>query len=312
MDDVGIHAAAMAAGVEADDVEVIHCTTTAIQGSTGAATAGVDRLTGRIRVGSTELPFSMIRKTVRPVTEGRHAAAAMEATHWAYWRREPLAYQMGLVPAGPHLTAPRCFAVTQDAMYLADVSAPAESVTVAAYRLAAWQATTAVPQVPWLGGHQLAQRIAVSSLDWSAVDAPYALAQLWDRRDELLSTLDAVPVVVSHGDFHIRNLLAGGNVTTVLDWGTLSACPLGADLAHLALSTGEDPLGAYLAGLGDRFDPALAARAYRLTAALTATSRVHWMLLRGLPAPAAYVDLVGTTLERLSSGAGDGVSRWMS
>jgi hypothetical protein len=101
---------------------------------------------------------------VQPLTGGRHAAAASDPRHWAYWRREPLAYAAGLLPSGPGLSAPRCYGVVDDVVYVADVTGQAESPAVAARRLGAWQAATAVPDVPWLSGHQLAQRIAVSSL----------------------------------------------------------------------------------------------------------------------------------------------------
>jgi aminoglycoside phosphotransferase (APT) family kinase protein len=96
--------------------------------------------------------------------------------------------------------------------------------------------------------------------------------------------------VVCHGDFHVGNLIAGDQVTTVLDWGRLGVGPVGADLAHLALSTLEDPLEAYLAGLGGRFDPGLVRLGYRVTLTLTAASRLHWMLTQGMPVPAGYVD----------------------
>jgi phosphotransferase family enzyme len=284
-----VRAAMLAAGVDTADAELVGCGAEPIVGSSGAATAGVSRLTGRIRAGGHELPFAMIHKRFRPVAGGRHAVAAREQTHWAYWRREPLAYASGLVPSGPHLAAPRCLGVTADSVFLAEATGPAESTVDAARRLGAWQAGTSIPEVAWLAGHQLAQRLAVSSLDWSTVDAPPALRRTWDRRAELLATLDRVPRVVCHGDFHARNLIAAGPVTTVLDWGTFGRGPLGADLAHLALSTDTDPLAAYLDGLGRRFDPRLAELGYHVTVALTAASRAHWMLSRGLSMPPGYL-----------------------
>jgi hypothetical protein len=203
------------------------------------------------------------------------------------------------VPNGPHLTAPRCLAVTGDAVYLADVTGPPESAATAARRLGAWQAGTPLPDVGWLAGHQLAQRVAVSSLDWSAVAAPDGLREIWDRREALLADLKGVPRVLSHGDFHISHLIAGPGVTTVLDWGTLGAGPVGADLAHLALSVGECPFAAYLDGLGGAFDPALVRRGYQVTLALTAASRMHWMLSRGIPVPAGFRSFVLSETHRL-------------
>jgi Phosphotransferase enzyme family len=281
--------AAVAAGVPPEEAELLDVAIEPIAGSTGAATAAVTRISGQVRAGLRTTPFALVRKTFRPVTSVRHAAAAREPEHWAYWRRELLAYAAQVVPSGPHLYAPRCFAVSGDAVYLADICGPAERAATAAARLGAWQAGTALPDVPWLSGPQLAQRVAVSSLDWSAVRAPAVLRHIWQRRAALLAALACVPAVICHGDFHRGNLVATGGTTTVLDWGTLGVGPLGADLAHLALSTGEDLLDAYRAGLGDKFDPTSVARGYHTTVVLTAASRAHWMLSRGVPVPARYL-----------------------
>lgn len=78
----------------------------------------------------------------------------------------------------------------------------------------------------------------------------------------------------------------------VLDWATLGVGPLGADLAHLALSTLDDLVADYLIGLEDRFDAEVIRVGYATTVALTAASRVHWMLSRGVPVPRGYVDFV--------------------
>lgn len=292
--------AAIASGVTADDTKLLDYLEEPIVGSSGAATEAVTRISGRIQAGTRELPFSMIRKTFRPVTSGRHAEAAREPTHWAYWQRELLAYATNTVPSGPYLTGPRCFAVIGNAVFLADISGPTEFATTAAERLGAWQAKTPIPDLPWISGHQLTQRVAASSLDWSAVDAPDMLRDIWDRRHDLLAGLESVPAVISHGDFHIRNLVASGETTTVLDWGTLGSAPLGADLAHLGLSTGEDLLEAYFRGLGNGFDRESVLCGYHTTVVLTAVSRVHWMLERDIPVPSNYLPAAITGAEYLS------------
>jgi hypothetical protein len=106
------------------DVELLECVVTPISQGAGAATAAVARLTGRIRAGADELPFAMIRKQFQPVQGGRHAAGATDPRHWAYWRREPLAYAAGLLPSGPGLSAPRCYGVVDEVVYLAEVAGP--------------------------------------------------------------------------------------------------------------------------------------------------------------------------------------------
>jgi aminoglycoside phosphotransferase (APT) family kinase protein len=149
-----------------------------------------------------------------------------------------------------------------------------------------------VPSLPWLAGDQLAQRLAVSDLDWAAVDADARLVSIWSRRRDLLGALRSVPKVLSHGDFHIGHLVAADEATMVLDWATLGVSPVGADLAHLALSTLDDQVANYLVGLDGRFDAQFVRVGYATTVALTGTSRVHWMLSRGVPVPYGYVDFV--------------------
>ncbi|AQZ61600.1 unnamed protein product [[Actinomadura] parvosata subsp. kistnae] len=232
-----------------------------IRGSSGAATCALTRLTGLARCAGEEVPFRVVRKELRPVRTGRHAPFAGDPRHWAYWRREPLAYASGLLPAGPGLAAPRCYGVVGDVLYLEDVPGGPENPQVAAARLGEWQAATPVPEVPWLGGHQLAQRVRATT--WTPVAADPRIERLWRRRDELLALLARLPVVLSHGDFSAGNIIAAPGLTSgtdaptaptvpgttvLLDWATLSAGPVGADLAALALSTFTDPLDAYLAG----------------------------------------------------------------
>jgi aminoglycoside phosphotransferase (APT) family kinase protein len=163
---------------------------------------------------------------------------------------------------------------------------------VAARRLGAWQAATPIPDVSWLAGHQLAQRVAVSTLDFRGIDVDRRLVEVWGRREALLARLVGVPDVVSHGDFSMDNLVAAGGCTVVLDWATLGVSPVGADLAHLALSSLEDPVEDYLAGLGGRFDEAAVRLGYRVTAGLTGASRMHWMRASGVPVPDGYQEFV--------------------
>ncbi|GAA3234443.1 phosphotransferase family protein [Nonomuraea helvata] len=270
---------------------VVTCRREPVSGGTGAATGAVTRLSGVARCGGDEVPFSVVRKEVRPVRSGRHAPYAGDPRHWAYWRREPLAYASGLLPTGPELAAPRCHGVVGDVMYLADVRGRPEQPGRAARRLGAWQARAAVPDVPWLAGHQLAQRLLAAGA-WTPVDADPRVARLWRRRDELLAELARLPVVLTHGDFSAGNLMDSAGVTVVLDWATLGAAPVGADLAALALTTFMDPVEDYLAGAGGRFERADVELGYRATLALTGAGRVHWMLSRGMRLPDGYEDFI--------------------
>jgi hypothetical protein len=264
-----------------------------LESGTGAATAGLARLTIRTsdpHCGVKE--FKVVRKTLRPLRKGRHKYGADDPRHWAYWKRESLAYASSVLPRGPGLRAPRCHGVFDATIYLEDVESSLPDADRAILQLASWQSTAALPDVPWLSGHQLAQRLEGSDLDWTAVDADDRAPTLWGARDELLAALTEVPVVPSHGDFHLGNLRADGPHTVVLDWGTFGWAPVGADLAHLALSTQRDLQDEYLTGLSGRFPEALVILAYRTTLVLVGASRVHWMLSSGNDVPEGYVDFL--------------------
>ncbi|GIJ59567.1 hypothetical protein Vau01_070830 [Virgisporangium aurantiacum] len=278
------------------DAKVIETSVSPIvTGNLGVATASVERVTGLVRSGAGEQRFSLIRKAFQPVRSGRHTESAGDPRHWAYWRREPLAYASGVLinPLGAGLVAPYCYDIIDDVVYLADVAGPPEQTDVAARRLGAWQVSAPIPEAPWLAGDQLSQRIAVTDLDWSTVDAPAELQAIWARRHDLLQVLDAVPIALCHGDFHPGNLIdTGTDTTTVLDWQTLGTGPVGGDLAHLALATLTDPFPSYLEGLQGKVDAEAAHLGYSVALALTATSRLHWMQVNGVPVPPTYTDFV--------------------
>lgn len=266
-----------------------------VTGNMGVATASVERVSGVVRSGAGEQRFSLIRKSFQPERSGRHTESAGDPRHWAYWRREPLAYASGVLinPLGAGLVAPYCYDIIDDVVYLADVAGPPERTEVAAHRLGVWHATAPIPDAPWLAGDQLAQRVTATEPDWAAIDAPAEVRAVWDRRHELLKSLDAVPVVLCHGDFHPGNLIdTGGESTTVLDWGTLGTGPAGTDLAHLALATLTDPFASYLDGLQGKVDAESAHLGYSVALALIGVSRVHWMLTNGVPVPAGYAEFV--------------------
>ncbi|MET9022388.1 phosphotransferase [Actinopolymorpha sp. NPDC004070] len=179
----------------------------------------------------------------------------------------------------------------ESTVYLEHVPPAAADGELAAKHLARWQSETTTPGVPWLSGHQLAQRIEATHLDWSAVEDARAEA-LWSDRGRLLARLASVPMVLSHGDFHLDNLRADAGDTVALDWGTFGLAPVGADLAHLALSVREDLVPAYLAAVGGRFEEHQVVDGYRCTLVLVGASRVHWMLARGIEPPQGYVDFL--------------------
>ena len=266
-----------------------------IDRGTGAATDALARLTVHVRSAEGEPRNAcLIRKRLSPLRSGRHGAGASDPRHWAYWRREADAYASGFLPAGPGLGAPRCFGVVGDDLYLEEVVGSVPPLPRAAEALARWQ----VPydealDRPWLSVDQLGRRLAVSSLDWGSVQADPRMVELWNSAGRLYERLAEVPRVLSHGDYSLGNLVDTGRDTVALDWATVGWEPVGFDLAHLALSCGEDPTAAYLEEPPvSELDPELVVLGFTTTVAVVGASRVHWMLSRGIEVPEWYVDFV--------------------
>jgi thiamine kinase-like enzyme len=182
--------------------------------------------------------------------------------------------------------------VEANAVYLEDVRGQAQEPAHAARHLAVWQSTTVVPQAAWLCADQLAQRLKTTEVDWTAVDADPRAAEMWDLRWDWMDTLSTLPRVLSHGDYSLGNLIARGDDTIVVDWATLGVAPVGADLAHLALSALCDPTEDYLAVAREHWRPEDVVLGYSATLAIVAASRMHWMLLQGVPIPNGYLDFV--------------------
>lgn len=261
---------------------------------TGAATGGVTRLEAEVtsRDGASRTVM-ILRKRLVPLATGRHTAGAQEPRHWAYWRREAEAYLTGIVPVGPGLRAPVCYGAVDDELYLEEVTGERPPVERAAQVLAGWQQPWAGElDRPWLCVDQLAARVAVSHLDWSAVTADPRMAQLWDRRHALLARIADLPKVLSHGDHSLGNLIDTGDEVVALDWATIGWEPVGFDLAHLGLSAGADPTGAYLDATASVINPVLVARGFKVAVALVGSSRYHWMMTRSLEPPEWYVDFI--------------------
>ena len=264
-----------------------------IRRGTGAATGDVVAISGVVRTAGGDSPFKIVRKTVAPLREGPHAALAGDPRHWAYSRREVEAYASGLLPTGPGLRAPRCLAVVGGQVFLEAVDGDAPSVDQAAAHLARWQVEYEKSlDRPWLVMDQLGQRLQVTELDWTSVGADERVVRLWERRHALYEGLRRLPIVRSHGDFSIGNLVADGSDTVAVDWATLGWEPLGFDLAHLALSTGTDPTGAYHAAAPSKVALDDLMSGFGAATAIIGASRVHWMLSRGIDVPAWYVDFL--------------------
>jgi hypothetical protein len=275
-----------------DDAEVVRAVVSEpVRPSTGAATGAVVRL--RIDLegnGGDRRSATLIRKQLRPVASGRHAGLAENQRHWAYWRREAEAYGSGLLPSGPGLRAPKCFGVIDESLFLEDVAGPQPTARQASEALASWRVQfEPTLDRPWLATDQIGRRLAASDLDWAGVDADARAVELWKQRGTYYERLAGLPKVLSHGDYSVGNLVFASDQTVAFDWATLGWEPTGFDLAHLALSTAEDPMPGYRAAARDAD---VAATGFRCALAIIGASRVHWMISRSVDVPGWYVDFL--------------------
>ncbi len=146
--------------------------------------------------------------------------------------------------------------VADDTLYVEYVGESRPAVEEAALELGRWHHRDHSRHAAWHVHDQLAQRLAVSDLDWSAVDIAPSLATIWNRRQALMARLDTLPRSITHGDFSIGNLRVDDNGVVAIDWATFGVSPVGFDLAHLALAgLNADLLPIYLEGLQSRYDP---------------------------------------------------------
>ncbi|CAM3159642.1 aminoglycoside phosphotransferase family protein [Stackebrandtia soli] len=264
----------------------------------GAATGAVHRLRATLDVAGERNELRLIRKRLRPLTSGRHIAANSDRSHWAYWRREPLAYESGLLPDGPDLSAPRYIGTIDHDLYTEEIVGVGVAAVDAALALGRWQRGLRLPGRSWLAGHQLAQRLAVTTIDTTSLDP--AWRAVWEDRWRYLDALDRLPYVLSHGDSQIGNFLSAEDGIVLCDWGTLGGAPVGADAAHVALSVSSDVLDDYVRGLRGAVDAATVALGYTVTIVLTGISRAHWHVAAGHDYPASARVFLDAAITRLT------------
>jgi hypothetical protein len=235
--------------------------------------------------------------------------------HHAYWRRQPLIAESGLVAASPGLRSPTCLKVEWDetgaTMWTAQVSpAPLDPLALAEALGRFARARLAEPA--WGARDVLRDRLATVAGrgGWAALDSELpadlrrVVQDLWVRRDAALAELDALPRVPTHGDAHPGNLLGRhGDDVIAVDWEQFGLGPAGFDLGYLLLAV-DLPLDDLLAAYPVDELPAVR-RGAVLTAAFTAVSRAAWSLSQ--PDPGDHVDRLIRCTDLVAEAASTGV-----
>ena len=239
-----------------------------LHGGLGGASGGLCRVAGTARDGGGDAPWSLVLKVVRPPgPDGPAPPMATEPRATYYWRREPLAYESGLLgdlPGG--LAAARCYGVDErpdGAVWLwleelrddAGRPWPLDRYALAARHLGrfngAYLAGRPLPAHPWLCADFLtgwfaqwarAAEVATRAEPWerqevrAAFPVPVAgrVRRLIADRDRLREGLARLPRTLCHHDAWYRNLFARGDAdergeTVAVDWAYVGIGPLGAD-----------------------------------------------------------------------------------
>jgi Phosphotransferase enzyme family len=226
-------------------------------------TGGLHRVTGRVRSHGAELEWSCVLKVLkRPRFD-----ECLAPSSWCYWLREAAFYASTLPSSLPApVRAPSAYSVVEGDdeahIWMEYITAPSRRWRLEDFRRAAHAAGLSagtfltarpVPDEPWLvrgflrslladGGFWATMMDADSGEAWCS---PFAesfgartrerVLRVWADRDALLSSIDGLPKVFGHGDFHPRNLLLPTGVDEILalDWAFCGPSPLGTELADL-------------------------------------------------------------------------------
>ncbi|MFD7157098.1 phosphotransferase family protein [Kribbella sp. NPDC059898] len=248
-------------------------------------TAGIGQATGGVwRTPGGEV----VKRLVSGVTEPRHHA---------YWERQALVAESGVVARTAGLRAPVCRGLERDAdgitLRMAHV-APYEWAPEALAEALGRFSACSVPEPDWGARNVLRDRLRTVERrgGWAALGglSTPAIQALWARRETALEVLDALPRVPTHGDAHPANLLGrDGDDVIAIDWEQFGLGPAGFDLGYLLLGTDvplDDLVAAHEAGASRTHHlpsapPSGDVRGgAALVAAYTGVSRAAWALGR--------------------------------
>jgi len=242
------------------DVEQIHASRTI---------AAVYRFAGEARDADETVPWSLVLKVIGRLPN-RDDPASRD-----YWKREPLAYQSGLLDElSGGLAAPRCFGVVERLgdefrLWLEEVKDeigpewPLEHYGIVARHLGRFNGSylvgRAVPSHPWLRGGRLRWQLGRAefasgiaqlrdSLRHPLVQRVYprrvagGVFRLWDERERFLEALEGLPQTFCHFDAFRRNLFArrgagGGYQTVAIDWTYAGTGAVGEEIAPLVAAS---------------------------------------------------------------------------
>ncbi|GAA1159782.1 hypothetical protein GCM10009630_67380 [Kribbella jejuensis] len=251
---------------------------TPLTAGTGQATGGVWRT-----------PSGVVVKRLVP--------GVVDPRHHAYWERQVLVAESGIVARTAGLRAPACLGVERDAdgitLRTAEVAPAAWAPEVLAAALGRFAACSVV-EPAWGARNILRDRLTTVERrgGWASLGADPTITELWNRRGVALEVLHGLPRVPTHGDAHPVNLLGrDADDVIAIDWEQFGLGPVGFDLGYLLLATGA-PLDALLESFTAEYAGPGAVRCGAvLVAAYTGVSRAAWAV--GRPGAEEHLEGLG-------------------
>ncbi|HEU5098747.1 MAG TPA: phosphotransferase [Roseiflexaceae bacterium] len=197
--------------------------------------------------------------------------------YWAYWKRELLAFQSGLLATlPPSLRAPRCYGTTEHEhngwIWMEHIEeSTGRHWSLDQFHRAARQAGRCagaflggvpLPDEPWLSAPFF--RSVFADGDWWATHMDPAapsnawqsplvqqgfsealrsgVLRIWAEKQRFWEVIDRLPQVLCHNDFHRRNLMLrmgadGQEELVALDWAFCGVGALGLDLGELVATS---------------------------------------------------------------------------
>ena len=197
--------------------------------------------------------------------------------YWAYWKRELVAFQSGLLATLPiGLSAPRCYGTIEHEengwIWMEHIEESTgrrwalehfhEAARQAGNFAGAFLGGVPLPDTPWLSapffrnvfadGDWWATHMDPTALKnaWQSPLVQYAFSdalrsgvlRIWAEKYRFWETIDRLPQVLCHNDFHRRNLMFrmgtnGQQELVALDWAFCGPGALGMDLGELVATS---------------------------------------------------------------------------
>jgi hypothetical protein len=220
--------------------------------------SAIYRLSGTAKAGGADQSWALIIKTIQPDRANDDPAGCH------YWKRDPLAYQSGLLYTLPaRITAPRCIDVRENpdgSVWICMEEVKDEQARPWSLELyaqvarqlgefnGAYLAGRALPSEAWITHDWLRKYLqeAAPMIEFirqnpahpivnamlPGITLPLTLA-VWEEHHRMLTKLGSMPQTFCHQDAFERNMFYRGGELVLIDWNYAGIAPIGTELVAL-------------------------------------------------------------------------------